>query len=1367
MNKSARNLLLEMFGTAFLPAALLVILLSLSTQAFAYDQPWNGNREDITSPDEEEETDCDGGECSCPNPNNTSSPVYTARGYLVWRDTDIALPGDTRIDLKRTYNSFDYRAGLFGRGWVTAQESNIARTFKAVTEGNADGSPKTATEFESVPIWLASYGRRYRLEDTETGCKTPGVLYFTFEKTPEGGFKQVFEDSIDYNIYGPTGALLESYSSRDGSAVYYEYDDEDRLLRQYDSYGFSLAFVYNEQGFVENVTDHAGRVWHYSYDEHGRLTQVRDPDDNSRNYSYQLVDNIGYKQHLLTGIHDNGSDPVLSVTWSEVLLYGKKAMRVASYTEIDGHRHYYRYAQTTHDGRQAVRVIKDTKQIGGTATLESHTYIADAANYRIYQQTNTTKALTTSRQYNENGKVSQLVDERGNVTRYEYNEAGRTTKITERAGTADAREVVTTYWNNTDRIATRNEYGLRESRYTYDDDLRMLTRTEVDLVTGDQRAWTYSYYPNDTDANGKPILGKLASIDGPHPGSQDTQTFAYDNRGQLTELGYPLGQSIGYTYNAAGQQDTLTNSNGTVTELNYDSRNRLVQTSQNGRVASYVYNPQGLIISATDPLGRTTSFAYNDQNQLTRVDYPAGDSLVVTYLHTSSYTQLTQQRYDKNGALIATQISRLDPLTQLPIQEYLAGLGQQVSQHEYNGLDDLTKTTLYGSFDTGTISSTVYRYDPEGRLRQVEDALQGLTNFSYDPLGRLTQVVDPNQGTTAYQYSGWGELLEQSSPDTGTTHFTLDESGNVVVQVDAEGRTVTYGYDALNRPVLIDYEGVELDTTLGYDEGSNGTGWLTSVADGSGTTNLQYNARGLLTQVDTTIKGTPFTTGYSYNDADQLTDIVYPSGARVSYNYDAAGRLASIQLNQDGVESDIVQNVQWRGDQLIAFQHGNGVTTELDYDNAGRLVEKRFGGPDNRLQNQLDTQGQITGQTWTRDGTTDVNQFQYDTLGRLTQDGSPTDEVPLLFTYDPVGNRLTQAKQDGSEPDLYRYENRSNRLQEVDGAPIVLDATGNTLDDGRIQYQYNQANRLAHVTNLADGVEAQYTYNYRGERVRKQLSGSMTGDIRYVYGQSGELLGEYDATGAMIREYIYLREGVFPALTAQIDDNGGMVFVHTDHLGSPKIATDADQDGVWRWISDAFGEGPAPEDPDGDGLRVAVNHRFPGQYFDEETGLHYNYYRDYDPTRGRYVESDPIGLEGGLNTFAYVGSSPSTHVDPDGLRGARPNRWNRFQQAVGGRGLTRAQMLSIYRQIQLNRLGGPRNPDLHEALENLPDPTSDALEQEMKGLNCNSFGMCTVEILKCQCTDDSVSCPIGPQMSLPRKDDPDCFCWKEKLQVFL
>jgi RHS repeat-associated protein len=116
----------------------------------------------------------------------------------------------------------------------------------------------------------------------------------------------------------------------------------------------------------------------------------------------------------------------------------------------------------------------------------------------------------------------------------------------------------------------------------------------------------------------------------------------------------------------------------------------------------------------------------------------------------------------------------------------------------------------------------------------------------------------------------------------------------------------------------------------------------------------------------------------------------------------------------------------------------------------------------------------------------------------------------------------------------------------------------------------------------------------------------------------------------------------------------GVYYIYADHLNTPRVITDGTNKVVWRWDSDPFGADAANEDPDGDGAKFRYNLRFPGQYYDRETGLHYNYFRDYEPGTGRYVQSDPIGLAGGLNVYAYLDGNPLSYVDPLGLAKAIP-----------------------------------------------------------------------------------------------------------------
>ncbi len=170
--------------------------------------------------------------------------------------------------------------------------------------------------------------------------------------------------------------------------------------------------------------------------------------------------------------------------------------------------------------------------------------------------------------------------------------------------------------------------------------------------------------------------------------------------------------------------------------------------------------------------------------------------------------------------------------------------------------------------------------------------------------------------------------------------------------------------------------------------------------------------------------------------------------------------------------------------------------------------------------------------------------------------------------------------------------------------------------------------------------KATYRYNAFGQRVSK-VAGSTT--TYYVYDDTGLLLGEYNGSGVAVQEFVWL-----DGLPAMILTPSANYYVHPDHLGTPRLVYNSAGKIIWRWNSDPFGATAANEDPDGDKVKFTFNLRFPGQVFDKESGLHYNYFRDYDPSIGRYVQADPIGLNGGWNVYGYVGGNPLSRIDPDG-----------------------------------------------------------------------------------------------------------------------
>ena len=154
----------------------------------------------------------------------------------------------------------------------------------------------------------------------------------------------------------------------------------------------------------------------------------------------------------------------------------------------------------------------------------------------------------------------------------------------------------------------------------------------------------------------------------------------------------------------------------------------------------------------------------------------------------------------------------------------------------------------------------------------------------------------------------------------------------------------------------------------------------------------------------------------------------------------------------------------------------------------------------------------------------------------------------------------------------------------------------------------------------------QYTYDALGRRTKKVVGETTT---LYIYDQTGLLIAEYDGTGTWQKDYLYLNGQPLTMIVAYTPEN--VYYYHNDHLGTPQIMTDSAGAVVWKAAYDPFGKATITVE------QVTNNLRFPGQYFDVETGLHYNWHRDYNNAIGRYIESDPIGLRGGVNLYAYAG----------------------------------------------------------------------------------------------------------------------------------
>ena len=275
-----------------------------------------------------------------------------------------------------------------------------------------------------------------------------------------------------------------------------------------------------------------------------------------------------------------------------------------------------------------------------------------------------------------------------------------------------------------------------------------------------------------------------------------------------------------------------------------------------------------------------------------------------------------------------------------------------------------------------------------------------------------------------------------------------------------------------------------------------------------------------------------------------------------------------------------------------------------------------------------------------------VTDYRYDGMDRLRAEGTPGNQA---FGVDVDGNRLSDGRS------RYRVVPGAQRHADRDGMPLVHGPAGQLLSDrawlgGRWvqrEFVWNLAGQLSEV-KVNGAVVAVYSYNALGQRTRKTLASPPAGVpaiTLYRYDPAGqpvlELAGSAAqgpgvavAPGQVLVRYFWHDETpvaiAWPAMTPGNPNSTSerLVHLHTDHLNTPRRATDSRGLVVWRWSSDAFGSTAPNEDVDNDGRLTTIHLRFPGQYHDMESGLHYNWHRYYDPQVGRYTQSDPSRIGG-------------------------------------------------------------------------------------------------------------------------------------------
>ena len=315
--------------------------------------------------------------------------------------------------------------------------------------------------------------------------------------------------------------------------------------------------------------------------------------------------------------------------------------------------------------------------------------------------------------------------------------------------------------------------------------------------------------------------------------------------------------------------------------------------------------------------------------------------------------------------------------------------------------------------------------------------------------------------------------------------------------------------------------------------------------------------------------------------------------------------------------------------------------------------------------------------------------YGYDDLYRLVTADNPAlqDEG---FSYDPVGNRLTDTQKPGS----WTY-NDNNELLSAPFATFTYDENGSTI--GKIEngvvwtYTYNVENRM--VTAHSISTTAQYYYDPFGRRLSKTVNGVTT----YFYYADEGLVAEIDASGNVTKTYGWKPGGTWGTDPLFMKTDGEYYYYHNDHLGAPQKITDIDGDTAWSATYTSFGSATIEQSS-----IITCNLRFPGQYFDAETGLHYNYFRYYDPSTGRYLRPDPIGLIGGINLYAYTNENPINKDDSLGLNTYINHINTLIMTGRIGRAIEYAKMIGTPKALDLMRQAQSLQRTIQSLIEKYP-----------------------------------------------------------------
>ncbi len=1220
------------------------------------------------------------------------NPILSATREKLEFANDIKGNSPSSLVLSRTYRShrardknlwFDgyylgSKNGPLGDGWLHNHEIHLAST-QSFEDDKAD--------FEQIRVQMSGGGFLYfsRIPKEGAAYHSPSVLQ-TLIKNGSGWLLEDKENHTNY-VFDKHGKVTEK-NQINGWRLLYAYGSNNLLTSVSNSFGTSLFFAYDSGGKLIRVDSSDQQSVQFSYTGN-LLTGVQQMDGTRLAYIYDDANAPG----LLSGVVDENG-----VRYS-TFAYDADGWAVLTQKAGGVDRHSIPWYQQTTNGL-SVEVIDPLNK---SRTFSYQLF----GNDLLFSYANRSPASSTvyprySASFDSNGLEKYVNDQKYNQKTTEWDANRRLPlTVTEAVGETETRTTNTT-WHPQWRLPLKITEPGRTTEYTYDERGNRLSQTVTDGTTARTTRWTYtpqSLVATETAPNGATTsyqydsLGNLIQATNAlghtqrytHDGAGRVLTHT-DPNGTLTTYTYDLrgrmlSASVGgiashYTYTPSGQLTSAHFAHGHRISYQYDAAQRLVGWSDNrGASASYQLDPMGNRTSeeirnaqgqqvwqlarsinslnrveSTTQAGQTTRYGYDHNGDLTSTTNGAGET---TYYGLDALRRL-KTLYNAENATASLSYNAQDAITQA--RDY-KGVSTTY------GRDALGNATSETSPDSGQQST---QYDALGLPQQVTDALGRTTTYERDLLGRPTHITHADGASTTLQYDqGAVGYLSSITDPSGTTTYERDSLGRTTrkTQTLSNGhtRSIAYQYDASGQLAATTYPGGQ---TLQYQR--DATGQITALvwAGQPIVQNITWTPLGQPQSWQWTLPGaaTSLPGSRSYNSAGQTTQT-----ETTSVQHDAAGRIQTLTQNlwnpadTDSSHSTLAQSP---------------TTWSASYDRAGRLSSLT----------------KTSGSGHAKDSTT----YQYDPNGNLTSSQRERAATTTTRSY----------RTESGHNKLLGFEQTRTSASGTASTSVThqYDAAGNLQSDGLHQYHYDSQGRLqsSQTGQGPDAPTTRYAHNALGQRVFKTeplfaAASSKDGALddeeedpgllqtlvefftklwnpakseaehlgwAYVYDEDGSLLGEYGMGGAQSAgqsQYIYLptAQGPIP-IAAEIDNRP--YAIHTDHLGTPRRLTQADGQAAWQWAYTPYGdEAPTlgaqrftnettnPTTGSTNIAPVRFNLRYPGQYFDAESGLHYNYFRSYDPRTGRYTQSDPIGLDGGLNPYSYVGGNPLSFTDPLGL----------------------------------------------------------------------------------------------------------------------